>query len=133
EKIRDPPTGRNEDPDEELMGRIERTLGAGQAGPGQAPVRVEEFRRDVISRIAAWSIDHPREKLDFGQVFPRQFQLLRDAYFEERKKLLKKTTEDLLVYLAEGQKGETLSTGIDLESRERVETTLRNMKERYGY
>ena len=45
------------------------------------------------------------------------------------KKLLKKTNEDLVVYLAEGSTG----AGIDLESRERVERTLRNMKERFGY
>ena len=135
EKLRNPLTGKNEEPDEELMGRIERMLGVGAAaaGPGHAaPVRVDEHRRDLIGRIAAWSIDHPGEKLDYARVFARPFQQIRDAYFEERKKLLKKTNEDLVAYLAEGRTGAG-ATGIGHESRERVETTLRNMKERYGY
>jgi predicted Ser/Thr protein kinase len=145
EKIRNPLTGRTEDADEEFMQEIERTLGVGAAGAGsggsgsgggsggaQGHPRIEDFRRDVITRIGAWSIDHPNQKPDYAQVFPRQFQLLRDAYFEQRKKQLKKTNEDLVVYLAEGS--EHLRAGaIDKESRERVETTLRNMKERYGY
>ena len=48
-------------------------------------------------------------------------------------RLLKKTNEDLLVFLAEGRKEQPAGGGIDQESRERVETTLKNMKERHGY
>ncbi len=125
EKLRNPHTGRMEDPDEELMAEVEKTLGA---VPGRGS-SAEELRRDVITRIGAWSIDHPNQKPDWAQVFPRQFQLLRDSYFEQRKKLLKKTNMDLVVYLAEGDSPSPL----DKESRERVETTLRNMKERHGY
>jgi predicted Ser/Thr protein kinase len=128
EKLRNPVTGRMEDPDEELMAEVEKTLGQ-TSGKGTA----EDVRRDVITRIGAWSIDHPNQKPDYAQVFPRQFQLLRDAYFEQRKKLLKKTNMDLLVYLAEGDGQQAAPSALDKESRDRVETTLRNMKERYGY
>ena len=54
EKVRNPITGRDEDPDEEMMGEVERIL---EVGSGEG--RREEFRREVISRIGAWSIDHP--------------------------------------------------------------------------
>jgi predicted Ser/Thr protein kinase len=123
EKLRNPVTGRLEDPDEELMGEVEKTLGVG-------PKR-DDFRHEVISRIGAWSIEHPGQKIDFAQVFPRQLQLLREAYFEQRKKLLKKTNEDLLVYLADG--AERTRARLDKESFERVETTIKNMREKYGY
>ncbi len=139
EKLRNPLTGKNEDPDEELMGRIERMLGVGGPTGSSAPgsPRVDEWRRDVIARIAAWSIDHPREKLEYTRVFPRQLQLLRDAYFEEQKKLIKKTAEDLVEYLAQPVEEEGAKSGgrstIDVDSRERVLTTIGTLKERYGY
>jgi predicted Ser/Thr protein kinase len=123
EKMRNPTTGRLEDPDEEMMREVERTLGVG--------AKKDDFRHEVISRIGAWSIEHPGQKPDYAQVFPRQLQLLREAYFEQRKKILKKTNEDLLIYLADGP--EQTRARLDKESFERVETTLRNLESRYGY
>ena len=123
EKIRNVSTGRLDDPDEELMTEVERTLNVIQ--------KPEEHRREVIARIGAWSIEHPGQKVDFSQVFPQKLQLLRDAYFEQHKKLLKKTNEDLLVYLSDG--ADATRARLDEESFVRVETTLRNLVDRFGY
>jgi serine protein kinase len=126
EKVRNPTTGRLEDPDEDLMKEVEQTL-----GPSGLGAKAADFRNEMISRIGAWSLEHPGQKLDFAQVFPRQLQQLRDAYFDQRKKVVKKTTEDLLVYLAEG--ADKTRARIEKESFERVETTLGNLRTRYGY
>jgi predicted Ser/Thr protein kinase len=127
EKLRNAATGRLEDPDEEMMGEVEKTLGVG-------PKR-DDFRHEVISRIGAWSIEHPGQKIDYSLVFPRQLQQLREAYFEQRRKLLKKTNEDLLHYLVDGLADGAQATRarLDKESFERVETTLRNLEHKYGY
>jgi predicted Ser/Thr protein kinase len=119
EKVRNPVTGRLEDPDEELMADLEKTLGVGP--------KKDDFRNEVMSRIAAWSIDHPQKKPDYAEVFPRQMTQLREAYFEQRKKVLKKTNEDILVYLMDGP------DRLDKESRARAELTLTNLRDRYGY
>ena len=63
EKVPNPITGRDEDPDEDMMAEVERIL--------QVTGRRDEFRREVISRIGAWSIDHPRQKPDYDAIFPR--------------------------------------------------------------
>jgi predicted Ser/Thr protein kinase len=123
EKLRNPSTGRLEDPDEDMMSDVEKTLGVG-------PKR-EDFRHEVISRIGAWSIEHPGQKIEYVQVFPRQLQQLREAYFEQRKKLLKKTNEDLLVYLADGR--DATRARLDRDSFDRVETTLDNLQKKYSY
>ena len=123
EKMRNPTTGRLDDPDEEMMSEVEKTLGVG-------PKR-DDFRHEVISRIGAWSIDHAGQKVDYTLVFPRQLQQLRESYFEQRKKLLKKTNEDLLVYLAEG--ADKTRGRFERDAFERVETTLGNLERRYGY
>jgi predicted Ser/Thr protein kinase len=119
EKQRNPITGRMEDPDEELMSEVEKTLGIG--------AKKDDFRHEVIARIGAWSIDHPNQKPPYAEIFPKHFSQLRESYFEQRKKILKKTNEDMLVYLAEGGKR------LEREARERVETTLRTMHDKYGY
>jgi predicted Ser/Thr protein kinase len=123
EKLRNPHTGRLEDPDEDMMIEVEKTLGMGQ--------KRDDFRHEVISRIAAWSIEHPGQKIDFLAVFPRHLQQLRESYFEQRKKVLKKTLEDVLQYLTDG--AEPMKNRIDKEAFERVETTLRNLETTYGY
>jgi predicted Ser/Thr protein kinase len=119
ERIRNPVTGRDEEPDEDLMGEVEKNLGV---GPKKA-----EFRHDTISAIAAWALSHPNQKPDYGVIFARYFVQLRERYFEARKKLLRKINEDLLIYVSDGPQA------LDAESRARVETTLGNMKSRFGY
>jgi hypothetical protein len=58
-------------------------------------------------------------------------QQLREAYFEQRKKILKKTNEDVLAYLGDG--AAALKTRLDREAFDRVETTLSNLRSKYGY
>ncbi len=64
-------------------------------------------------------------------MFPRQLQQLREAYFEQRKKIVKKTIDEVLQYLTDG--ADKMRTRIDKEAFERVETTIRNMREKFGY
>jgi serine protein kinase len=123
EKLRNPTTGRLEDPDEDLMAEVEKTLGVG--------AKRDDFRHEVISRVGAWSIEHPGQKVDYTQVFARQLQMLRESYFEQRKKIVRKTNEDLLQYLADG--ADTARARLDRESFDRVESTLSTLKSQYGY
>lgn len=123
EKLRNPSTGRLEDPDVEMMADVERTLGVSG--------KPDEHRHEIISRIGAWSIEHPGQRPDYTEVFPRQLQQLRESYFAERKKVLKKTQEDLLRYLGEG--ADRARVALDAEAFARVETTLANLEQRYGY
>lgn len=65
--------------------------------------------------------------MPYAQVFPELFRRLRDHFFEERKRTLRRNKENVLRYLADDAGS--------LESRDRaaVEEMLRNMRERYGY
>jgi predicted Ser/Thr protein kinase len=119
EKVPNPITGRDEDPDEEMMADVERIL--------QVSGRRDEFRREVISRIGAWSIDHPRQKPDYDQIFPRPIAELREAFFEERKKQVRKINEDLLVLLTDGP------ARMQPDAAAAAQTTLAALKSRFGY
>jgi serine protein kinase len=119
EKVPNPITGRDEDPDEEMMGEIERIL--------EMSGRREEFRREVISRIGAWSIDHPRQKPDYEQIFPRPIAELRESFFGDRKKQVRKINDDLLVLLTDGP------AKMQPAAATAAQATLATLKSRFAY
>jgi predicted Ser/Thr protein kinase len=125
EKVRNPVTGRLDDPDEEMMSRLEKTLGLPEKG------RRDEFRSDVIQKIGAWSVDHPGQKPALGEIFPKHFHALREATFDQRKKIVRKTNEDLLVLLTDGAE-QSQKIILDKDGQERAALTLSNLKGR-GY
>ncbi|HEY6101038.1 MAG TPA: serine protein kinase PrkA, partial [Anaeromyxobacter sp.] len=72
--------------------------------------------------------DHPdAAEIDYVAIFPDLFRRLRDHYFEERKRQLRRSREDVLRYLSDDR------GSLDEKARARVEDTLRTMRERYGY
>ncbi len=78
EKILNESTGQDEDPDETMMGAVEESFGIEEGDR-------EEYRKGVISRIAAWAIEHPGQKMMVAAVLPGQLQRLRTAYFDRHR------------------------------------------------
>ncbi|MET0402629.1 MAG: serine protein kinase PrkA [Cystobacter sp.] len=121
EKIRNRHTGAMERVDEQRMAEMEAIVMPKGEDAG-------EFRRGLISQIGAHKLDHPDDAaMDYPRIFPDLFRHLRDHYFEERKRVLRRNKENVLKYLSEDRGS--------LSSREQVqvESTLRAMSERYGY
>jgi predicted Ser/Thr protein kinase len=121
ERLRNPLTGESEAPDEHRMGDLEKIVMP--AGDDR-----REFRRSLISAVGAFRLDHPdAAEIDYVAIFPDLFRRLRDHYYEERKRQLRRSREDVLRYLSD-ERGT-----LDEKARRRVEDTLRNLRERYGY
>jgi predicted Ser/Thr protein kinase len=119
EKVYNETTKRLQDPDKEMMRDVEKTLEvAGQA---------DEFRKDLIARIGAWSLDHKNEKADYVRIFPKHFRKLRDAYFEQQRQVVKRGVVDLLACLTDNQR--VLSE----EGKKTAAKTLANLAARFGY
>ncbi|OJT22405.1 serine protein kinase [Archangium sp. Cb G35] len=120
EKVRNRITGAMERPDEQRMAELEAIVMPRGEDPG-------EYRRGLISQIGAHKLDNPDADMDYPRIFPDMFRRLRDHYFEERKRVLRRNKENVLKYLSE-ERG-------SLSSREQaqVESTLKTMHERYGY
>lgn len=93
EKVRNPQTGRLDEPDAALMGDVETTLGI-------APAAAAEFRSGMIAKIGAWSIDHKGEKPDVTKIFADLLNKLRDAYFARHKDQIRKGVTELVRELA---------------------------------
>ncbi|HLL23691.1 MAG TPA: hypothetical protein VK427_16245, partial [Kofleriaceae bacterium] len=110
EKVRNPSTGRMEDPDEGMMKDVERTL--------EISGRPEEFRQSLIAKIGAWSLDHRGQKPVMTEIFADLHRKLRDAYFERHRKTIAKGISDLVLYLV-GNEG-----SLSPEARTRAEAGL---------
>jgi predicted Ser/Thr protein kinase len=120
ERLRNRISGEMERPDEEMMAQTEAIIMTG----GEER---REFRRALIAAIGAHRIDHPEGEIDYSQIFPDLFRRLRDHFFDERKRLLRKNSEKMLRYLSDDR--------AQLTPKEigQVESTLGAMKERFGY
>ncbi len=119
EKLQNPLTGAYEDPDTQLFEEIESKLGA--------PDRPETLRHGLISRIAAWAINHPDAPLDNAHVFATQLRRLREAVFAERRVHVAKLCRDVAVLLRE--EGSGLSEPQRRDARRVVERLATN----FGY
>lgn len=125
EKIKNPITGRMEDPDTALIAEFEKIVEA----PEEAAAK-EAFRQGIISQIGAWSLDHPREPVVYAKVFPDFWRKLEKHYFESQKALLTKMHDALVVY---GNGYSPSEQDADSEGAQLARQTVENMKARLGY
>ena len=119
EKITNKRTGAKEDPNEELMTNVEKTLGIEKDK--------EAFRADLMLRVGKWSLDHLGDEIIYHEIFSDLFTKIRNAYYDSIKKATRIINSNILKYGTEEYKNLT-----DPE-KEDVEKTLNNMKTKYNY
>jgi len=119
EKVKNPATGKSEEPDEQMMREVERTLDVASKN--------EEFRQDLIARIGAWSLDNRNQRPNYSEIFGDYFKRLRAAYYEQEKAAVRAGIGDLSAYIAD--EGKNLRP----ENRARAEGAMQTMYSRFGY
>lgn len=120
EKLRNRITGEMERPDDHRMQEMESIVMPRGEDSG-------EFRRGLISQVGAHKLDNPDIAMEYGQIFPDLFRRLRSHFFEERKRVLHKNTENILKFLSEDR------PALSAREQTRVEETLEAMVTKYGY
>lgn len=121
ERVPNPLTGRDDEPDVKLMENVEAMLGITR--------NQESVRRDLISAVAAHAIDHPGERPSYPKIFSRQLEQLREATYASRKKQIAELAEDILRTVSGG----AAVAGIDPLRIQRAERTLERMVAQHGY
>jgi len=119
EKVRNETTGNMQDADETLMREVETSLEVGTPA--------DDFRHDLITKIGAWSLDHPNEKPIYSDIFSEHFNQLHRAYFEERKVVVQGQVQHLLVALA----GDAHT--LEDEERDNATASISMLRDRFGY
>ena len=106
-------------PSEELMQRIEGLL--------ELREDVPVFRSNLMTKIAAYSIDHPDESIQYAELFPDIYSLLKQSFYRERDRALLVIEQNILKYFTDEKEF------LDAKEREEVERALKTMEEKYGY
>ena len=117
ERYRDPITGDYAEPDKKLLESVESILDVKDG---------EEFRRNLISMVAAWALDHPGEPIDYVTVFPRYLEQVKEAYFREHRGRIATTCHDVLSLLSAN------GPPLEAEARGRAQRALERLH-KVGY
>jgi predicted Ser/Thr protein kinase len=110
---------RHEEPDDKMMAEVERLL--------EVKVEADEWRKQLISAIAAWAIDHPGQKVDPTGVFPQHLRKMREAIFGDRRKDVANIARDIVLLVREE------GVGLDAERKREAEATIEGLVARFGY
>jgi predicted Ser/Thr protein kinase len=121
ERIKNPITGKMEDADLTLIEELEKIVEA----PADA-AELENFRRNVIAQVGAWSLDHQNEPMVYAKVFPEFWAKIQRHYYEGQKSTLTKMHDALLLH---GSDREDLNSDGSKLARQ----TIANMVSRLGY
>ncbi|MDP9000109.1 MAG: serine protein kinase PrkA [Myxococcota bacterium] len=119
ERIYNRVTQRYEEPDEKMMVEVERLLDV-KGDP-------LDWRRQLISAIAAWALDHPGQKVNTAAVFPQHIRRMREAIFADRRPAVAALAHDVVRLVREE------GVGVDSDRRKDAQATLDRLAERFGY
>jgi serine protein kinase len=119
EKVYNAASNSYEPPNLEMMASIEKLVGLSEPR--------EVFRSHIMTRIAAWSLDHRQEKIDYHRLFPEIYKALRDNFYRERNRILTLIEKDIIKY------GTDEFALLSPAEREQVRTALATMRTKYRY
>src|SRR5205823_5900422 len=119
EKVQNARTGAFESPSVEVMEGLEKLMSLRESP--------DAFRRNLITKIAAYSLEHPKEKIDYHEIFADLFKNLRESYYRDKAKALIQLAQFVLLF------GTDDAGLIPPPERPKVERTLKMMHEKYGY
>ncbi len=119
ERVRNPLTGALEPADEEVLSSVERLL----------PVKESPaaFRRNLVSRIGAFGVEHPGKKPDFRALFPEILRALREDYFRTMREKVRKVEAHILAF------GTQEFERLERPQQDLVRRSLENLQKRFGY
>ncbi len=119
EKIFNKATNSYDGPNFDLMESVEKLV--------EIKDKPKEFRSNVMTRIAAWSLDNPKKEIDYHKLFPRILEALRQNFFKERRRRLQLIENDILKHGTED------FDALQPSEKEQVESVLARMEANYGY
>ena len=119
EKIWDESTSSYIPPTQAIMKEVEGIIEVKQD--------VEEHRRSLLSRIAAFKIEHPEQEINIGVVFHDFMAKIKQRHFEEKRKIIEQNFKNMVEVYREQ------TTNLNSEEVTLAETTFENLSKSHGY
>jgi len=121
EKVRNPITGKSEDPDIGLIKEFEKITHA-----PQSDAELNGFRQNIISQVGAWSLDHPNQTVVYSEVFPEYWKKLERHFYDSQKSVLTNMHKAMHDY---GTEKDDLKS----DSSKLAHRTIENLTGKLGY
>jgi predicted Ser/Thr protein kinase len=119
ERLYDRVTRQYVEPDEKMMQEVERLLDV-KGDP-------QDWRKNTISSIAAWALDHPNEKVNPVTVFPQHIRRMREAIFGQKRQEVARICRDVVILVRDD------GSGLDAERKKDASEALDRLITRAGY
>jgi len=101
EKLYNDKTGNYDPPDQKLMAELERTW--------EVTGEIDRFRRDLVSRVGAWRVEHTATPIPWRKLFPKLIEQLEQDYYQKQKARVRRQLEHCMTVLAAEQMHEDVS------------------------
>lgn len=132
EKIRNPVTDKNEDPDRFLMEEFEKVVGVSEDR--------EMFRQNIMTQLGVYALENPqagKQGMDYGKVFPDLMKKIRDFYIDEHSQLMKRVNDAITIFEHRESSGPVPESKIftteQIEAQKLASTMVENMKKKFQY
>lgn len=119
EKIFISARGEYVEPSEDLMQRVESLV--------QLHEPIDRYRSNLITKIAAYSLDHPDEPIRYEVLFPDIYNNLKQSFYRERDRTLTAIEHNVLRFATDE------FNYLTEEEKEQVRNTLERMQSQFGY
>jgi predicted Ser/Thr protein kinase len=119
EKIYNAASESYEPANQALMKEIEKIIGVQGA--------VERHREGLLSRLAAWRLDHPKEELDISSVFQDILAKVQEHYYGQRRAVVQTVYEAMLSLGTDSERA------LDEKDKQQARTTFAELNRRFGY
>lgn len=119
EKIYNTATEQYEHANQTLMREIERILGVQGS--------VERHRESLLSRLAAWRLDHPKEELDINTLFQDIMLKIQEHYYGQRRTIVQGVYQAMLSLGTEDERS------LSDKDRQQAKDTFSELDRRFGY
>jgi serine protein kinase len=128
EKIKNPVTGKFEEADMYFIKEFETNIHIKESP--------EDFRSHILSKLGAYALDHPGEKIIYTNVLESVMKMLKETFRNEQKKIINKVAQNLVFYVREledAKEGKKANSGLSSEGRDQIELILEQLNNKFGY
>ena len=129
EKIKNSITGLFEECDQYFIKEFESNLNLKE--------KSDHFRSYLLSKLGAYSLDHPGETLTYTLVFPELTKKLKESFYKEQKKMINNVVKNLVFFEANQETQEELSPKknkkIGPENQAVIQNIIDNLRSKYHY
>lgn len=128
EKIKNPVTGKYEEPDKFFIKEFESNI--------HLKEDPDTFRSYILSKLGAYSLDNPGKKIVYTNVLEGITKQLKESFRNEQKKIINAVGKNLVYYIKELEdqdSGKKVDSGLSEQGRKEIETVLNALMKRHKY